>query len=150
VKATATDASAATGDNVASLATFNYAQLVASTASSSVTFTGSLSPGTNSNIISASVQNYGNVQIDVRVSGTTPTDGTHTIAVGNVAYSLNSDMGSSSALSGSTATLSSFDLSSGAGSSKTLYWQMTMPSGADQYVPAGTYTSTLTITAVAG
>jgi hypothetical protein len=43
-------------------------------------------------------------------------------------------------------TLSSFDLAAGASSSKTTYFQLTAPSG----LPAGTYTGTLTVTAVSG
>jgi len=149
VKVVVTDSQGSSVSNIASLATFNYAQLAALNAPASVD-SGSAAPGGTSAIAPMAIGNYGNVQIDVQVSGTTPTNGAYTIPVGDVAYSLNSDMSSSSALSGSTATLNSFDLASGAGASKTMYWQMTMPSGSDQYVPAGTYTSTLTVTAVAG
>ena len=150
VKVVVTDSQGATADNLLALATFNYAQLAALNAPASVNDGSSISPGTSGSIATMAISNYGNIQIDVQISGTAPANGANTIPVGSVKYSLNSDMSSSTALTGSTATLSSFDLAGGAGASKNLYWQLTIPSGSTQYVPAGTYTSTLTVTAVAG
>jgi hypothetical protein len=137
---------------VLSLATFNFAQLAALNSPSSLSLGSSLSPGDTSSIGSLTISNYGNIQIDTQVSGTAPTatSPAATLPVGSVTYSLNSNMGSSTALAGSSATMSSFDLGAGVGNSKNLYWQMVVPTGASQYVPAGTYTSTVTVTAVAG
>jgi hypothetical protein len=59
-------------------------------------------------------------------------------------------MSGSSALTGSAATLSSFDLAAGASSSANLYWQLTVPDGSSQWIPSGTYTGTLTVGAVSG
>jgi hypothetical protein len=147
VKAIATDAAAATGTNALTVAVFNYGQLVALNAPASVDLGGSgITPGTAGSIASMSVQNYGNQQMDTQVSGTDLTYSSSTIPVDSVAYSLASDMSSPASLSGSAATLSSFNLASGASSSKTTYFQLTAPTG----LPAGTYTGTLTVSAVAG
>ena len=152
VRVVATDSQGATGDNLADLAVFNFAELAALNAASSVDLGSSLAPGDTSSIGSMQVSNYGNVQIDTQVSGTEPTNPSPsaTLPVGSVRYSLNADMSSSSALATSSSTVSGFDLAAGSGSAKNIYWRMTVPSGADQYVPAGTYTSTVTVTAVAG
>jgi hypothetical protein len=147
IKAVATDAGALTGTNVLTLSTFNYGQLVALNAPSTVDVGGSgINPGSAGSITSVSIQNYGNQQMDTQVSGTDLTYSSSTIPVGSVAYSLASDMSGSAALTTSAATLSSFDLASGASSSKTTYLQLTAPNG----LAPGTYTGTLTLTAVAG
>ncbi|MEA3166086.1 MAG: hypothetical protein QOJ26_955, partial [Thermoplasmata archaeon] len=91
-------------------------------------------------------QNYGNMQMDAQVSGTALTLGSDSIPVSAMAYSLASDLTGSAALSGSAATLSSFDLGSGSSSSKSIYFQLTPPTG----LPAGTYTGTLTVAAISG
>ena len=150
VKVVVTDSQAAAVDNLLALATFNYAQLAALNAPASVDTGSNISPGSASSIATMAVGNYGNIQIDAQVSGTAPANGANTVPVGSIAYSLASDMASSTALTTTASSISSFDLAGGSGSSKNLYWQMTMPSGASQYVPAGTYTSVLTITAIAG
>jgi len=129
---------------------FTYAELAALNAPATVDTGSNVQPGQSSSIATMAVSNYGNVRIDMQVSGTAPNNGGTTIPVGSIAYSLASNMASSSALTGSGVTMSSFDLSSGAGSSKNTYWQMTIPSGSSQYVKSGTYTSTLTMTALAG
>lgn len=150
VKVTATDAQGAAVDSLASLGLFNYAELVAASTPSSLDLGASLAPGDASSIGSLRMSNSGNVQIDLQVSGTAPSNSGTTIPVSSIRYSLNSDLSSSSALSTSAASLGTFDLGAGSGSSRDLYWRLTLPSGSDQYVPAGTYTSTVTITAVAG
>ncbi|MFO1533858.1 MAG: hypothetical protein ABR562_09255, partial [Thermoplasmatota archaeon] len=140
VKVVVTDAQSATVNNLLSLATFNYAQLAALNAPSSVDTGSNVAPGDSGSIATMAVGNYGNVQIDAQVSGTTPASSSNTIPIGSIKYSLSSNMASSTALTGSGVTMSSFDLASGSGSSKNAYWQMTMPSGSSQYVPSGTYT----------
>jgi len=148
VKAIATDSGSLTGTNLLSLAVFNYAQLVALNAPASVDVGGSgITPGTSGAITSMSITNYGNQQIDTQISGTDLTDGSSdTITVDNMAYGLASDLSDAAALSGSPTTLSSFNLAAGAASSKTTYLQLSPPTG----LPAGTYTGTLTVTAVSG
>lgn len=141
-------------ENIPTLNKFTYAELAALNAPAAVNTGSDIQPGSASSIATAAINNYGNVRIDMRISGTAPsnpaTAPATTIPVGSIAYSLNSDMSSSSALTGSATTITAFDLAAGSGSAKNSYWQMTIPSGSSQYVPAGTYTSTLTVTAIAG
>lgn len=153
VKVVVTDAGGLTGNNLASLAVFNYNQLVAlNLAAGTLDFGTNLEPASTSATQSASVQNYGNVQIDVQLNGTTLTHESvaASVAVGYLNYSLNSDMSSKSSLTSSPATVSSFDLVKGASSSRLTYYALTVPSGSDQWVPSGNYTGTLTVGAVAG
>lgn len=153
VKVVATDVAGATGNNVASLAVFNYAQLAALGLSpGTIDLGSSLDTEGQGSTVTIAVQNQGNVQIDAQVSGTALTHATEsaTIPVGNVAYSTASDMSGSAALTGSAATLSTFDLAKGASSSKNTYWRVTVPDGATQWVPSGTYTGTITVAAVSG
>lgn len=153
VKILATDAAGATGDNTLDLALFNYAELVALNLNlSTVSLGTSIVPNTTTTTKELGVSNYGNVQIDVQLSGTDLAHATESasIAVGNLKYSTASDMSGSAALSGSATTLSAFDLAKGSGSSKTLYWQLSVPSGDNQWIPSGSYSGTLTVGAVAG
>ena len=151
VKIVATDAAGASVNNVAALSTFNYAQLVAlNLGSSALTLGSNLNPGAAGSIVTEAVQNYGNAQMDVQVSGTALSYNANTITVGSLAYSLNSDMSASSALTGSAATITTFDLAKGASSTKNLYVQLTAPAASSQHVPADAYTGTLTVAAVAG
>lgn len=147
VKAVATDAGSLTGTNVLTLAVFNYGQLVALNVPGSVDLGGSgIAPGAAGSITSMSTQNYGNLPMNLQVSGTALTLSSDTIPVGSIAYSLASDMSGSAALTGSAVTLSTFELAAGSSSTKNTYFQLTVPNG----LPAGTYTGTLTATAVAG
>jgi hypothetical protein len=123
------------------------------TTASTFSFSASVNPGAATAVGQGiAVTNKGNAQMDTQVSGTALTLGSPSasIAVGNVAYSLSSDMTSPTALTGSAVAISAFDLASGASSAKTLYLQLTAPSAASQYLPAGTYSGTLTVTAVSG
>lgn len=147
VKAIATDAGLLTAVNALTMATFNYAQLVAVNAPSSLDLGSSLTPGEAGSITSISLQNYGNMQMDAQVSGTALTlDVDNVIPVSAMDYGLDSGLSDAAALSGSAATLSSFDLASGSSSSKSVYFQLTPPEG----LAAGTYTGTLTVAAVSG
>lgn len=148
VKAIATDAAAATSTVDLTLGVFNYAQLVAMSAPSSIDLAGSsISPGAAGAITSLAVQNYGNAQMDTQVSGTSLTFAGDTIPLADISYSLASNLASPAVLTGSAATISSFDLALGASSSKNIYFQITTtPTG----LAAGAYTGTLTVTAVAG
>lgn len=152
VKVVATDAAGASANNTGALNTFVYNSLTAlNLGSSSVSF-GSIAPGGTGSAQTETVQNYGNVQIDIQVSGTNLTlaSPAATIGVSSIKYSMNANMSSSSATSTSAVTLTTFDLVKGASSTKNLYTQLVVPSGSSQYVPGGTYTGTLTVTAVAG
>ena len=147
VKAIATDDGLLTGVNALSMATFNYAQLVAVNAPSSLDLGSSLTPGVAGSITSLSLQNYGNMQMDAQVSGTALTlDVDNSIPVSAMDYGLNSGLSDAADLSGSAATLSSFNLASGSSSSKSIYFQLTPPEG----LAPGTYTGTLTVAAISG
>lgn len=147
VRAVATDAGALTGVNDLAMATFNYAQLVAVNAPSSLSLGASLTPGVAGSITSLSLQNYGNVQMDAQVSGTAlALDQDNSIPVGAMAYGLDSGLSDAAALSGSAATLSGFDLGSGSASSKSIYFRLTPPEG----LAPGDYAGTLTVAAVSG
>jgi hypothetical protein len=113
---------------------------------------GSIDPGAASAIKGLGVQNYGNVQIDVQVSGTALTlaSPAATLPVGSVKYSKALDMSGAAALSATPTALTAFDLAKGPVSLGTLYWQLSVPDGAAQYVPPGSYTGDLTVSAVAG
>lgn len=154
VRIAATDQAA--GSISASLAgapTITYTTLVAMNTPASFSFSADVDPGETTAIGQGiAITNKGNAQIDAQVSGTalTLSSPSASIAVGNIAYSLSSDMSSSSALTGSAVAITAFDLASGASSAKTLYLQLTAPTAASQYLPAGTYSGTLTVTAVSG
>jgi hypothetical protein len=154
IRVAATDqAAGAVSAALASAPTITWTTLVAVTTDATFSFSASVAPGAATAIGQGiAITNKGNAQIDTQVSGTALTlaSPAASIAVGNVAYSLNSDMTSSTALTGSAAGIGAFDLASGASSAKTLYLQLTAPSAASQYLPAGTYSGTLTITAVSG
>lgn len=139
--------------NLATAPTFAYTSLVAMSSDSSFSFGTTLNPGDSSATGSGvAVTNAGNAQIDTQVSGTALTlaSPAASIAVSNVKYSLSSDLSGSTSLSGSAAAITAFNLAAGASSAKTIYLQLTVPSAASQYLPAGTYTGTMTITAVSG
>jgi hypothetical protein len=146
-------ASASVSSLLAGAQTFTWGTLTAMTSASSFSFAASITPGAaTATGQGLSVTNRGNTQMDVAVSGTALTlaSPSASIPVSAMSYSVNSDMSSSTALSGTPATLTSFDLGSGASSSKTLYLRLTAPSVDSQYLPAGSYTGTLTVTAAAG
>lgn len=146
--ATVTDAAGATG-------TLSVTKAVASIRSfaldvTSVSF-GNLAPSAASTAQRVQVLNRGNSAIDVEVSGTalTKSSPSATIAVGQITRSLNADMSSSTALSGTPTAITDFSLNYGMGVKKATYWKLTMPSGANQFLPPGSYTGTITITAIA-
>jgi hypothetical protein len=148
VKVVATDKASLSADNLAAPALFNYNSLVAlATASTLNVGSGGVAPGAGGPIASLSIQNQGNARIDVQVSGTALTFGSNSIPVGDLSFGTASDLAGSTVLSGTPATLSSFDLAAGAASSRALYVQLTTtPEG----LPAGTYAGTLTVTALSG
>jgi hypothetical protein len=148
----ATDKQAATADNAAAPQTFTYATLVALNLGASSIDLGAIDPGAASAIKSLGVQNHGNVQIDVQVNGTALTlaSPAASLPVGSIKYSKAADMSGAASLSATPTALSAFDLAKGPLSLGTVYWQLAVPDGAAQYVPPGSYTGDLTVSAVAG
>lgn len=153
LRVTATDSQGATGTNAASLLLFAYAELAALQLDrSTFGFGASISPGAQSSVLPLAVQNAGNVRVDTAVSGTHLTHASESasIGVGSMRYSTASNMSASSATSTTSATMTDFDLASGASSGRSLYWQLTVPSGEQQWVPSGAYAGTVTVSAVKG
>lgn len=150
VRATATDAAAATSTAVNG--EFNYAELAALSLSASSIGFGSLAPGATSTASTLTVTNHGNVGIDIATSGTALSNGAgQSIPVSSVKYDLvNATMGSKVDLTSSAFTNTGFDLAKGSASSKGTYWQVVVPSGSGQYIPASTYSGTVTVSAIKG
>lgn len=154
VRVVATDRAAA-ANTATSAGTFTYTSLVAMGTSTPTGFSfgSAVSPGSSSPTNQGvAVYNGGNVQVDVTVLGTdlTLASPAATLSVDSVKYSLNSDMSSSAALATGSTTLTAFDLAPASGASKTLYLQLVVPSAASSYLPAGTYTGTVTVGVVSG
>jgi hypothetical protein len=131
-------------------------QLVSlSLTSATLNFGAALAPGAGHGTSNKTetVTNYGNTQIDIRVNGTAMSHATlvASITVGSLYYDItSSDMGSETALSASATTVSSFNLAKGAASTKDSWWDLHVPAGSAQWVPAGVYSGTITVSAVAG
>lgn len=147
IKIIGTDAASATGDNLLALTSFTYNSLVALSAPSTFAVAGAgVAPGETASAQSLTITNAGNAQMDMQVSATDLTYNSNTMAVGNIAYSLASNMGSPATLTTSATSLTGFDLTYGASSTKNIYFQVTAPTG----LPPGDYTGTLTVTAISG
>jgi hypothetical protein len=133
----------------------------------------SLAPGATSSAINRSTWNTGNTQVDTQLSGQNLTYSTYNISVSNVKYAtagwdtgaanssvteaLASSMTGETVLTTSAATITAFNLGASTVTSgtalapaKSIYWDLHVPTAASQYLPAGTYEGTATITAVAG
>lgn len=150
VTATATDAAAATSS--ATTSGFNYDSLAALSLSGAGINFGTLAPGVRSSTSTLTVTNDGNVRMDLATSGSSLSDGSgRSIAASNIKYDLlASDMLNEQSLSTSAFTNSGFDLVHGASSSKATHWQIAVPSGAGQYIPGGTYTGSIELSAIQG
>lgn len=152
----AEDDDGATTNNVVDLTgllKFNYQELTALNLNrTTLDFGSNVNPGTTAGSVQLGVDNHGNVQIDTDLSGTQLDHSTESasIPVSNVNYNLTDDDSSASSLSGTSTTVSSFDLAKGSGSSKTLYWWLDVPDGSTQWIPSGTYEGTVTVSAVKG
>jgi hypothetical protein len=104
---------------------------------------------TSSSDVTATVQNTGNVQIDVNLTGSAFSCATGSLAQENIHYSASSGIayGSMTALSGTTANLDlNVAKSTGASSTKLTYWKISLPANG----AGGTCTDTITFTAVSG
>ncbi|HUR61929.1 MAG TPA: hypothetical protein VM286_06145 [Candidatus Thermoplasmatota archaeon] len=156
VKVIATDR-AAGANTLVSAATFAYTTLTAmgSSTPNGFSFGSAVAPGSSSPTgQSIAIYNGGNTQVDATLLGTelTLASPAATIPVDAIKYSINSDMSSSGTMSGSSATLSTFNLAAGNAASKALYLQLVVPTPTTvgAYLPAGTYTGTVTVGVVAG
>lgn len=150
VRAVAHDA--AGGISTALDGTFEYTELVALSLSAASLDFGTVTPGVRSATQTLAITNQGNVGIDARTSGTDLSDGNgHAIDQSNIKYDLaNSDMNAEASLTDTPFTNTGFDLAKGAASSQTGYWALETPSAEAQYLPSGTYSGTLTLTAIQG
>lgn len=148
------DANATTSNviDLGSLLKFNYQELAAlNLDKSTLDFGNNVDPGTTSSTVTLGVENYGNVQIDTDLSGTNLSHSTEKawIDVGQVEHNLTNDNTQATSLTG-TASTADLNLAYGSGSSDSLYWWLTVPSGSNQWIPSGTYTGTVTVSAVKG
>ena len=124
---------------------YNYQELVAINLNTTSINFGSLSMGQNSSIQNVLVQNYGNVKLDLRLSGTNMnrTGGGSFINVSNV-YHRNPPANNFVGTTSSLLTFSDFDLYAGIYSTKTTDWKLQAPLG----IQAGSYTGTLSFVAI--
>ncbi len=131
--------------------TFVYEELAAlSIAQASLSF-GTVDPGVRSDASQLTVQNEGNVDIDLETSGTplAHTSEPVEIAVDRVKYDLDSDaFNNEQSLSATPFVNEGFALAPGASSTAATHWALDVPSGDDQYIPAGSYEGTVTVSAV--
>lgn len=148
VEAVAQDQTSAV--SVVTLGTFSYEALAALDLDTSSVAFGSIDPGVDSSVKTVTVENFGNVLIDLQTEGSSLSDGVgHDIDVSRIKYDLaNSNMSASSALTSTAFTNGGFNLAYGPAQTSTTYWQLDTPSGDEQYLPAGTYSGTITLAAV--
>lgn len=109
---------------------------------------GGAEPGEESDTSEVVIRNTGNVAIDLELYGTdlVNEDG-HAIPVSSLRYSDDGTMENESAL-GRDPTLLALHLEAGIDSTADLYWRLRVPTGDEQYVPAGTYSGSITINGV--
>lgn len=115
-----------------------------------VAFGAALTPGATTHAAPAAVavRNVGNVAIDLHVSATPLSSSEASIPADRLRYSARSDMGDERALSETGVTDTTFDLLPGL--AKDAYFDVHVPTGDEQYVPAATYTGSITLGAVVG
>lgn len=132
---------------------FSYEELLAfALGSNSITFaSGALEPGAVSPTVSVGVTNTGNVALDTQVSGAdlAAQGFDASIPADRMKYSSNSTMGGEVALGTTPQTDAAFDLAPGASSSRNAYFDLHVPTGDEQFVPAATYVGSITVGAVA-
>ncbi len=131
--------------------TFDYEELAALSLQESSLAFGSIDPGVRSSTSNLTVVNTGNVDIDLETSGTAlvnADDASIEISVDRVKYDVDSDaFESEQSLTGSPVT-NAFALAPGASSTGGTWWALEVPSGEDQYIPAGSYEGSVTVSAV--
>ena len=149
VTCTATDASAQTGNRMES---FAYQTSIALELDAALIGFADMSASetktiTGDNVMTTpllpSVQNYGNVQIDAEVTGTDLTDGGKTIAVGKAEFRFGVEAFADLSTTTQTAHI---NMGKAADSIKNVDFKLTIPEG----TLSGSYSGTVTITAVSG
>lgn len=139
--------------------TFTYSTLLAADPAASISLGSTLNPGDTGSIIPLAIENTGNAIIDVQVLAAGALQHTTlsaSIAASSVQYGVAANLaGASTLVTSSPPTLTGFNLAvatSGGASSSDVYFRLNVPTVAaspDGYLPAGTYQTTLTVTAVA-
>lgn len=135
-------------------ATFDYQEILAlAVDSGSISFgDGAVGPGASTHDAPSAVvvRNTGNVRLDLHVSsnGLSTPSGDATIGPEYLKYDTNRTMASERALSADGITDTAFDLDPG--QSRTAYLDLHMPTGDQQYVPADTYSGTISLGGVSG
>lgn len=141
-------ASASAGQGSAS---FNYAALTSLHVTDASFSFGSIAPAGNGTD-SATIYNYGNQAFTIQLGG--PSGGftgaskSQTIAVGSMTHG-NASGSETTALTGSAATtgVTAAVETSDTPTNRVVYLKLTVPAGTSQWVPADTYSGTLTFTA---
>ena len=125
---------------------YHYQELTALNLNTIIINFGNILLGQNSSIQNVQVQNFGNVRIDLQLSGTDMdrTGGGDVINVSNV-YHRNPPAGFMSTTI-SPVTFTNFDLDAGSYSVELTEWKLYAPMG----VLAGTYTGNLSFVAIKG
>ncbi|MBI4392728.1 MAG: hypothetical protein HY556_02885 [Euryarchaeota archaeon] len=142
------------GDKESLIVVVTVQQLLAfSLDASSISFTaGSLDPGssTHSGPSTVGIINKGNVKIDLQVSATdmAAQGFDASIPAGRIKYSNAADMAGEVGLASAPSTDASFDLLPGSGAVRSAYFDIHVPTGDEQFVPAATYTGSISIGAV--
>ena len=131
-------------------ATFHYEPLAALSLSAAAIDFGEVSPGARSAANELTIQNQGNVRIDLDVSGSSLLHDRSALGPDRVRYSLDALFTDEDALTEAPATLAGFDLSPGPSSAKSVWWLLDVPPGSDAYVPAGAYHGSIAIVGLAG
>lgn len=138
--------------SASAVGTYGYANLTAISAPASLALGGALAPAATGAEATANIYNNGNVAFSIQASGTALTGGSksQTIAAGNLKWGAASGLyGAKTALTGSavnTAVAAGVETSD-TPTTRALYLQLAAPSGGSQWVPADTYSGTVTFTA---
>lgn len=148
---TALDSKGQSATNSASLYTFAFEEIAAlSVETEAVDFGADLAPGDKTPVVAVPVENRGNVRIDVTVAGTALAHASENAAIpaSRATYATAANMTGSAPLATTAATLADFDLDPAG--ARDLYFEVGVPDGGSQWLPAGRYTGTLTLGAIEG
>lgn len=147
---TITDVAGATATSVAGQ--FDYTNLTSldSATTGAISLGGALAPGDTGTEVAAAIYNKGNVAFTIHASGGALTGGSksQTVAVGNLKWATSASVvyGSKTALTGSAAStaLSAPAETADGTTARNVYFQLAIPSGSSQWMPADTYSGTVT------
>lgn len=150
----AEDQDGATTNNLldlGSMLTFTYSKLAALAVNpQTIDFGSALDPGQSSPTQTTGIENQGNIQIDLGLSGTNLSHATESasIPVDSIEYSTDATMNGSASLASSSSTVT-YGLSPGPSSTDDLYWAITIPTADENgWTPSGTYQGDVTVTAL--